>query len=139
MTRLSPQATGAASRRTPARDEWKSSSWAGANARLRPISNGIPKKRAVFKPHDASLSIRLNTASFYCYTLPGNRPRSNPAAAKALKRIFDRVDSFLKDNLLRGMVELLTSQPTPMRQRPVAAAAVNPVMPEEEREKPLTL
>jgi hypothetical protein len=37
------------------------------------------------------------------------------------------------------MVELLTSQPTPMRQRPVAAAAVNPVMPEEEREKPLTL
>jgi hypothetical protein len=38
-------------------------------------------KRHWPKPHDASLSIRPNTASFYCYTLPGNRPRSNPAAA----------------------------------------------------------
>ena len=60
-------------------------------------------------------------------------------ATQTLKRIFDRVDPFLKDNLLRGMVELLTGEPTPMRQRPVAAAAVNPAMPEEEREKLLTL
>jgi hypothetical protein len=52
-------------------------------------------------------------------------------ATQALKRIFDRVDGFLKDNLLRGMVELLTGEPTPMRQRPMPAAAVNPAMPEE--------
>ena len=59
-------------------------------------------------------------------------------ATQALKRIFDRVDPFLKDDLLRGMVELLTGEPTPMRQRPVAATTVNPVVPEEERKKLLT-
>jgi hypothetical protein len=37
------------------------------------------------------------------------------------------------------MVELLTGEPTPMRQRPVPAASVNPAMPEEEGEKLLTL
>ncbi len=62
-----------------------------------------------------------------------------PTRRKALKRIFDRVDGFLKDNLLRGMVELLTGEPTPLRQRPAPAAAVNPAMPEEERKKLLTL
>jgi hypothetical protein len=36
-------------------------------------------------------------------------------AAQALKRIFDRVDAFLKDDLLRGRVELLTGEPAPMR------------------------
>jgi hypothetical protein len=60
-------------------------------------------------------------------------------ATQALKRSFDRIDPFLKDNLLRGMVELLAGEPAPMRQRPVAAAAVNPAMPEEEREKLLAL
>jgi hypothetical protein len=60
-------------------------------------------------------------------------------ATQALQRIFDRVDPFLKDDLLRGMVELLTGEPTPMRQRPVTAATVNSAMPEEERKKLLTL
>ena len=43
--------------------------------------------------------------------------------AQALKSIFDRIDLFLKDDLLRNVIELLTGEPTPMRQRPVAAAA----------------
>ncbi len=60
-------------------------------------------------------------------------------ATQALKRIFDRVDPFLKDDLLRGMVELLTGEPAPMRQRPVAAAAVNPAVPQQERKKLLAL
>jgi RuvA, C-terminal domain len=47
-------------------------------------------------------------------------------ATQALNRIFDRVDPFLKDDLLRGMFELLAGKPTPMRQRPMAASAVNP-------------
>ena len=58
---------------------------------------------------------------------------------QGLKRIFDRVDGFLKDDLLRGMVELLTGEPTKMRWRPVSAAAVSPAVPEQEREKLLTL
>jgi len=37
------------------------------------------------------------------------------------------------------MVELLTGEPAPMRQRPVAAAAVDPAVPEQEREKLLAL
>jgi hypothetical protein len=60
-------------------------------------------------------------------------------ATQALKCVFDRVDPFLKDDLLRNMIELLAGEPAPMRQRPVAAAAVNPAMPEEEREKLLVL
>ena len=59
--------------------------------------------------------------------------------AQALKRIFDRIDPFLKDDLLGCMLELLAGEPAPMRQRPVPAAAVNPAMPEEEGEKLLTL
>jgi hypothetical protein len=60
-------------------------------------------------------------------------------AAQALERIFDRIDPFLKDDLLRGMVELPTGEPAPMRQRPVAAAAVNPAVPEQEGKKLLAL
>ena len=52
--------------------------------------------------------------------------------AQALKRVFDRVDPFLKDDLLRGMFELLAGQPAPMRQRPMAASAVNPAVPQQE-------
>ncbi len=59
--------------------------------------------------------------------------------AQALQKIFDRVNGFLKDDLLRGMVELLIGEPAPMRQRPVPAAAVNPAVPEQEREKLLAL
>ena len=59
--------------------------------------------------------------------------------AQALKRIFDRVDAFLKDDLLRGMVELLTGKPAPMRQRPVAASAVDATVPEQEGKKLLAL
>ena len=55
------------------------------------------------------------------------------------RRIFDRVDRFLKDDLLRGVIELLTGEPTPMRQRPVAAAAVDPAVPEQEGKKLLAL
>ena len=60
-------------------------------------------------------------------------------AAQALERILDRVDRFLKDDLLRGMLELLTGEPAPMRQRPMAAAAVNPAVPQQERKKLLAL
>ena len=52
-------------------------------------------------------------------------------ATQALNRIFDRVDPFLKDDLLRGMFELLAGKPTPMRQRPMAASAVNPTVPQQ--------
>jgi hypothetical protein len=43
--------------------------------------------------------------------------------AQALQRIFDGIDPFLKDDLLRNVIELLTGKPAPMRQRPMAAAA----------------
>jgi hypothetical protein len=46
-----------------------------------------------------------------------------------LKSILDRVDPFLKDNLPRGMFELPVGESTPMRQRPMAASAVNLAMP----------
>ena len=52
-------------------------------------------------------------------------------AAQALERIFDGVDAFLKDDLLRGMLEFLMSQPAPMRQRPMVASAVNPAVPQQ--------
>ena len=55
----------------------------------------------------------------------------------ALERIFDCVDALLKDDLLRGMIELLMGQPAPMRQRPMAASAVNPAVPR--RRKPRKL
>ena len=38
----------------------------------------------------------------------------------------------MKDNLLRGMLELLIGQPAPMRQRPMATSAVNPAVPQQE-------
>ena len=53
-------------------------------------------------------------------------------AAQSLERIFDRVDPFLKDNLLCSVFELLIGQPAPMRQRPVSASAVNPTVPQQE-------
>jgi len=53
-------------------------------------------------------------------------------ATQALHRIFDRVDSFLKDDLLRAMLEFLAGEPAPMRQRPMAAAAVNSAVPQQE-------
>ena len=49
-----------------------------------------------------------------------------------MERIFDCVNAFLKDDLLRGMLELLIGQPAPMRQRPMAASAVNPAVPQQE-------
>jgi hypothetical protein len=58
---------------------------------------------------------------------------------QALERIFDRVDPFLKDDLLRGMFELLVGQPAPMRQRPVAASAVNPAVPQQKGKQLLAL
>ena len=36
---------------------------------------------------------------------------------------------FPKDNLLRGMLELLIREPATMRQRPMAASAINPAVP----------
>jgi hypothetical protein len=59
--------------------------------------------------------------------------------AQALQRIFDRIDPFLKDDLLRNVIELLTGEPAPMRQRPVAAATVNPTVPQQEGKKLLAL
>jgi hypothetical protein len=50
----------------------------------------------------------------------------------SLKSIVDRVDPFLKDDLLRGMLELLAGKPASVRQRPVAAATVNPAVPQQE-------
>jgi hypothetical protein len=53
-------------------------------------------------------------------------------AAQALKGVFDRVDGFLKDDLLGGMLELLAGQPAPMRQRPMTASAVDAAVAQEE-------
>ena len=47
--------------------------------------------------------------------------------------------AFLKDDLLRGVLELLLGQPAPMRQRPMAAAAVNPAVPQQEGKQLLAL
>ena len=49
-------------------------------------------------------------------------------AAQALERILDRINTFLKDDLLRSVLELLIGQPTGVRQGPVATAAVNPAV-----------
>ena len=51
---------------------------------------------------------------------------------QSMKRVFDRVDPFLKDDLLGGVLELLGGQPAPMRQRPMASSAVNPAVPQKE-------
>jgi hypothetical protein len=53
-------------------------------------------------------------------------------ATQPLKSILDRVDSFLKDDLLGDMLELLIGQPAPVRQRPMAASAVNPAVTQQE-------
>ncbi len=53
-------------------------------------------------------------------------------ATQPLKSILDRVDSFLKDDLLGDMLELLIAQPAPVRQRPMAASAVNPAVTQQE-------
>ena len=47
---------------------------------------------------------------------------------QALIGISDRVDGLLKDDLLSGMLERLLGKPASMRQRPMAAAAVNPAV-----------
>ncbi len=60
-------------------------------------------------------------------------------AAQALKSIFDRVDPLLKDDLLGGMLELLAGEPAPVCKRPMAAAAVDPAVPQQEGEKLLAL
>ena len=52
--------------------------------------------------------------------------------AQSLNRILDRVEGFLKDDLLRGMLKLLAGQPAPMRQRPVAGPAENPAVTQQE-------
>jgi hypothetical protein len=53
-------------------------------------------------------------------------------ATQALHRIFDRIDPFLKDDLLGNMLELLLGQPAPMGQRLMAASAVNPAVTQQE-------
>jgi hypothetical protein len=60
-------------------------------------------------------------------------------AAQALKGVVDRVDSLLKDDLLRRVLELLAGKPAPMRQRPMAAAAPRgPRAPRSRRRPALT-
>ena len=56
-----------------------------------------------------------------------------------MNRIFDRVDPFLKDDLLRGMLEFLVGEPTPMRQRPMAASAVDSVVTQQKGKQLLAL
>jgi len=43
-------------------------------------------------------------------------------ATQFLKRIFDCIDPFLKDDLLGGVLELLAGEPAPVRKRPMAAS-----------------
>jgi hypothetical protein len=38
----------------------------------------------------------------------------------------------LPDDLLRGLLELLAGEPTPMRQRPMIASDVNPAVTQQE-------
>src|SRR5882757_8741784 len=54
-------------------------------------------------------------------------------------RILDRIDPVLEDDLLSGMLERLAGQPAPMRQCPMAAAAVDPAMAQQKREQLLPL
>ena len=54
------------------------------------------------------------------------------AAAHGRKRASSiESNSFLEDDLLRGMIELLPGEPAPMRQRPMASSAVNPTVPQQ--------
>ena len=59
--------------------------------------------------------------------------------AQALQKIFDRIDPFLKDDLLRGMLKLLAGEPAPMRRPLDLGAAVNPAVPQEKGKKLLAL
>ena len=45
-------------------------------------------------------------------------------AMQPLRSVLDRVNAFLEHDLLRCMLERLPGEPTPMRQRPMTAAAV---------------
>jgi hypothetical protein len=51
---------------------------------------------------------------------------------QSLYCILDRVDAFLEDDLLRRMLERLPGEPTPMRQRPMTASAVDPAATQQE-------
>jgi hypothetical protein len=51
--------------------------------------------------------------------------------APMLQRVFNRMDPFLKDDLLGSTVEPLIAKPAPMRQSPVATT-VNPAVPQQE-------
>jgi hypothetical protein len=52
---------------------------------------------------------------------------------QSLRSILDRVDAFLEDDLLRRMLERLLGEPTPMRQRPLAASVIDPPTTQQER------
>ena len=54
-------------------------------------------------------------------------------AMQSLRSVLDRVDAFLEHDLLRCMLERLLGQPTPMRQRPMTTAAVDPPTTQLER------
>jgi hypothetical protein len=47
----------------------------------------------------------------------------------------NQLDAFLEDDLLRRMLERLPGEPTPMRQRPMTAAAVDPPTTQQERKQ----
>ena len=51
---------------------------------------------------------------------------------QSLRCILDRVEAFLEDDLLRCMLERLLGEPTPTRQRPMPAAAVDPAATQQE-------
>jgi hypothetical protein len=52
---------------------------------------------------------------------------------QSLRSVLDRVDAFLEDDLLRRMLEGLPGEPTPMCQRPMTAAAIDPSTTQQER------
>jgi hypothetical protein len=54
---------------------------------------------------------------------------------QSLRSILDRVDAFLEDDLLCRMFEWLPGKPTPMRQRPMTAAAVDSPPTQQERKQ----
>jgi hypothetical protein len=56
-------------------------------------------------------------------------------AMQSLRCILDCVDAFLEDDLLRRMLECLSGEPTPMRQRPMAAPAIDPAATQQERKQ----
>jgi hypothetical protein len=53
-------------------------------------------------------------------------------AAQPLKGIFDRIEPFLKDDLLSCVLKLLAGEPASMRQRPMTAAAIDAAMTQQE-------